>query len=156
MDETEFAPRLEQWILYTNLKNYTEMPQNIRTSYQKVLYNRNNIPFDKKNKGMLKWDDKLHEFIEKSLYKRNQYWEWISTVDNPEALKTISVLLNLPQEYIRKHNGAFFINVKKRSNYDELGDIDKKVLEEQLNEMIKQKYTFINYNIIRTIIKILI
>lgn len=73
MDETEFAPRLEQWILYTNLKNYTEMPQSIRTSYQKVLYNRNNIPFDKKNKNMLRWDDKLHEFVEKELYKRNQY-----------------------------------------------------------------------------------
>lgn len=72
MDETEFAPKLESWILYTNLKNYTEMHQNLRTSYQKVLYNRNNIPFDKKNKGMLKWDDKLHEFIEKSLYKRHQ------------------------------------------------------------------------------------
>jgi hypothetical protein len=84
------------------------------------------------------------------LYKRNQYWEWISTIDNPEALKTISVLLNLPQEYIRRHNGAFFINVKKRSNYDELNDVDKKVLEEQLNEMIKQKYTFINYNGLRS------
>jgi hypothetical protein len=84
------------------------------------------------------------------LYKRNQFWEWISTVDNPEALKTISILLNLPQEYIRKHNGAFFINIKKRSNYDELTDTDKKVLEEQLNEMIKQKYTFINYNGLRS------
>jgi len=83
------------------------------------------------------------------LYKRNQYWEWISTSDNPDALKTISALLNLPQEYIRRHNGAFFINVKKRSNYDELSDTDKKVLEEQLNEMIKQKYTFINYNGLR-------
>ena len=83
------------------------------------------------------------------LYKRNQFWEWISTDDNPEALKTISALLNLPQEYIRRHNGAFFINVKKPSNYDELNDTDKKVLEEQLNEMIKQKYTFINYNGLR-------
>jgi hypothetical protein len=83
------------------------------------------------------------------LYKRNQYWEWISTVDNPEALTTISALLNLPQEYIRRHNGAFFINVKKRSNYHDLSDTNKKVLEEQLNEMIKQKYTFINYNGLR-------
>jgi len=83
------------------------------------------------------------------LYKRNQFWEWISTVDNPQALTTISALLNLPQEYIRRHNGAFFINVKKRSNYDDLSDTNKKVLEEQLNEMIKQKYTFINYNGLR-------
>ena len=84
------------------------------------------------------------------LYKRNQYWEWISTVDNIDALKTISILLNLPQEYIRKHGGAFFINVKKPTNYNELSDVDKKVLEEQLNEMIRQKYTFINYNGLRS------
>jgi hypothetical protein len=84
------------------------------------------------------------------LYKRNQYWEWISTVENQEALKTISVLLNLPQEYIRRHGGAFFINVKKPSNYSSLSDNDKKVLEEQLNEMIRQKYTFINYNGLRS------
>ena len=84
------------------------------------------------------------------LYKRNQFWEWISTADNPEALKTISVLLNLPQEYIRRHGGAFFINVKKPSNYNDLNDNDRRVLEEQLNEMIKQKYTFINYNGLRS------
>lgn len=83
------------------------------------------------------------------LYKRNQYWEWISTVNNQDALKTISALLNLPQEYIRKNNGAFFININKKSNYDGLSDTNKKILEEQLNEMIKQKYIFINYNGLR-------
>jgi hypothetical protein len=85
------------------------------------------------------------------LYKRNQYWEWISTDNNSDdVLKTLSVLLNLPQEYIRKNKGAFFINVKKPSNYNDLSDTDKKVLEEQLNEMIKQKYKFINYNGLRS------
>lgn len=83
------------------------------------------------------------------LYKKNQFWEWISLDENPEALKTMSAVLNLPQEYIRRHGGAFFINVKKRSNYDELSDTSKQVLEEQLNEMIKQKYQFINYNGLR-------
>jgi hypothetical protein len=84
------------------------------------------------------------------IYKRNQYWEWISTKSNPEALKTISFLLNLPQEYIHRHEGAFFINIKKQSNYDALSDTNKKILEEQINEMIKQKYTFINYNGLRS------
>ena len=83
------------------------------------------------------------------IYKKNQFWEWISTEENPEALKTISAILNLPQEYIRRHGGAFFINVKKRSNYDELSDTNRRILEEQLNEMIKQKYQFINYNGLR-------
>ena len=84
------------------------------------------------------------------LYKRNQYWEWISTDTNPEASESISAILNLPLEYIRKHHGAWFININKKSNYDELTDADKQTLEAQLNEMIKQKYQFINYNGLRT------
>lgn len=83
------------------------------------------------------------------LYKKNQFWEWISTVDNPELLKTISAVLNLPQEYIQRNNGAFFINVKKPSNFDELSDTNKGILDEQINEMIKCKYKFINYNGLR-------
>jgi hypothetical protein len=84
------------------------------------------------------------------IYKRNQFWEWISIDDYPEALQPMSAVLNLPQEYIRKHKGAFFINVSKSSNYDELNDINRKVLEEQLNEMIRSKYKFINYNGLRS------
>jgi len=83
------------------------------------------------------------------LYKKNQFWEWISVDEYPESLKTISAVLNLPQEYIRRQGGAFFVNIKKKSNYDELSDINKQILEEQLNEMIRQKYTFINYNGLR-------
>ena len=84
-----------------------------------------------------------------SLYKKNQFWEWISLDRYPEALTTMSAILNLPQEYIRKNGGAFFVNIKKKSNYDELSDNNKQVLEEQLNEMIRQKYKFINYNGLR-------
>jgi hypothetical protein len=83
------------------------------------------------------------------LYKRNQYWEWISVDTNPEALEPMSSVLNLPVDYIRRHHGAWFINIRKKPNYDELNDIDRKNLEEQLNEMIKQKYLFINYNGLR-------
>ena len=84
------------------------------------------------------------------LYKRNQCWEWVSTVGKPGVLKTISAILNLPQEYIERHKGAFFVNISKPPNYDTLNDVHRKVLEEQLNEMIRQKYTFINYNGLRS------
>ena len=83
------------------------------------------------------------------LYKKNQFWEWISIDSYPEALTTMSAILNLPQEYIRRHSGAFFVNIKKKSNYDDLSDTNKQILEEQLNEMIRQKYKFINYNGLR-------
>jgi hypothetical protein len=84
------------------------------------------------------------------LYKRNQYWEWVSITKNPDALEPMSSVLNLPVSYIEKKKGAWFINIKKQPNYSLLTDNDKKSLEEQLNEMIKQKYTFINYNGLRT------
>ena len=84
------------------------------------------------------------------IYKRKQYWEWISSVDNTELIDPISAILNLPREFIRKQGGAFFVNIKKKSNYDELSDVDRKNLELQLNEMINQKYTFINYNGLRS------
>lgn len=83
------------------------------------------------------------------LYKKNQYWEWVSLDDNPEALKTISVVLNLPMEYIKRQRGAWFINIKKPSNYEDLTSNDKKTLDAQLDEMIRNKYTFINYNGLR-------
>jgi hypothetical protein len=84
------------------------------------------------------------------IYKRNQFWEWISVEVTPEAAEPMSAVLNLPLEYIRKHHGAWLINIKKKSNYEELNDTDRKTLDDQLNEMIKSKYTFINYNGLRT------
>ena len=84
-----------------------------------------------------------------SLYKKNQYWEFISLKSNPEALTTLSAVLNLSQEYITKQKGAWFVNIKKPSNYEELTSIEKKSLDDQLNEMIRNKYTFINYNGLR-------
>ena len=85
-----------------------------------------------------------------SLYKKNQYWEFISTVNHPEALQTLSSILNLSQDYIQKHKGAWFVNIKKSSNFEELSAIEKKSLDDQLNEMIRNKYVFINYNGLRT------
>ena len=81
-----------------------------------------------------------------SLYRKNQYWEWIS---NPDALKAISDILNLSIEYIKKKGGAWFVNVKKTANYDTMSSAEKKSLDEQLDEMIRNKYTFINYNGLR-------
>lgn len=80
------------------------------------------------------------------IFKKNQYWEWIS---KPEAFETLSTVLNLPIEYIKLKQGAWLVNIKNPSNYAELSNEDKKNLDDQLNEMIKSKYTFINYNGLR-------
>ena len=86
------------------------------------------------------------------LYKRNQYWEWISVEKNPEYLDTLSSILHLPVEYIKKKKGAWLVNVSKPSNYTEIAEdyAKKKSLEDQIDEMIHVKYSFINYNGLRT------
>ena len=83
------------------------------------------------------------------LYKKNQYWEWISTDVNPDVTKSISDILNLPMEYILDNKGAWFVDITKKTNYPELSTLEKKSLDKQIDEMIKNKYTFINYNGLR-------
>ena len=83
------------------------------------------------------------------LYRKNQYWEWIESDSDPNIVDSLSKALGLPRDYIIKHNGAWLVNVKKRTNYATLSSSDKKRLNDQLDEMIRNKYTFINYNGLR-------
>jgi len=83
------------------------------------------------------------------IYKKNQFWEWISLEMYPEALEPMSAILNITQEYIKKKRGAWFVNVSKKSNFADLSSVDKTSLDDQLNKMIEGKYTFINYNGLR-------
>jgi hypothetical protein len=80
------------------------------------------------------------------LYKKNQFWEFISTEPNSETAQVLSAVLNLKIEYINKNKGAWMINVKKEPNFQLLDTASKKSLDDQLNMMIHSKYKFINYN----------
>jgi len=84
-----------------------------------------------------------------SIYKKNQYWQWVSTREHPNAIETLSSVLNLSVEYINKKKGAWLINTTKPSNYDTLEASEIKSLDEQIDEMIQYKYKFINYNGLR-------
>ena len=85
-----------------------------------------------------------------SLYRKNQFWEFISTSESPELMNTLSSILSLPVEYIRKQGGAWLSNITKPSNFEKgLSNDDKISLDNQLNEMIRYKYKFINYNGLR-------
>ena len=83
------------------------------------------------------------------IYKKNQFWQWVSTRDHPEAIDTLSSVLNLSVEYINRKKGAWLINTTKPSNYDSLEPAEIKSLDDQLDEMIQYKYKFINYNGLR-------
>ena len=86
------------------------------------------------------------KFCGDSIYKKNQFWEFISLKEYPDALPMLSTILNLPERIITNRGGAWFINVSKASNYAELNVSQKEDLEKQLDIMIKEKYEFVNYN----------
>ena len=83
------------------------------------------------------------------LYKKHQYWEFINIKTNPELLEGLSYALSLSTQYITEQGGAWFVNINEASNHDQLTSSQHKSLDEQLNEMIKHKYHFINYNGLR-------
>lgn len=83
------------------------------------------------------------------IYKKNQFWEFIHTSGEPSIIRTLSKILHLSIEFIKKQGGAWLINMKKTSNFLSLSNIEKQSLDNQLNEMIRAKYKFINYNGLR-------
>ena len=83
------------------------------------------------------------------MYKKDQFWEFISSESNVEIARILSSILNLPMEYINKKKGAWFVNITKPSNYAGLSANQKTSLDDQLDVMIESKYMFINYNGLR-------
>jgi len=84
-----------------------------------------------------------------SLYKKNQFWEFIDTKANPELLPVLANNLSVSEDYIRKNGGAWFVNIKKESNFDTLPTTERQEIDLQINEMIRSKYRFVNYNGLR-------
>ena len=83
------------------------------------------------------------------MYRTNQFWEFISTRDNPQLIEILTSVLSLSIEYIRKNGGAWLVNMKKPSNFDSLSADQKTSLDKQIYQMISYKYKFINYNGLR-------
>ena len=80
------------------------------------------------------------------LYKKNQYWEFVSVGDNVELINSLAKALNLSPRYVQQNKGAWLVNAKKPSNFQDLSQQEKQNLDHQLDEMIAHKYQFINYN----------
>lgn len=81
------------------------------------------------------------------IYRKTQFWEFISIKEKPELIEPLSDALNLTTKYIKDNKGAWLVNIKeKTSNYEILSSEEKGNLDKQLDEMIKNKFKFINYN----------
>jgi hypothetical protein len=80
------------------------------------------------------------------IYKKNQFWEFISIDGQPQLITVLSQALALSPEYIRSKKGAWMVDVSKPENFAQLSSNDQKNVDEQINMMIRAKYLDINYN----------
>lgn len=80
------------------------------------------------------------------LYKKNQFWEFISIEGKPDYVSILSKALSIPVDYIKKHKGAWLVNIKKEPNFTLLSTQEQKNIDDQINIMIRSKYRDINYN----------
>jgi len=80
------------------------------------------------------------------IYRKNQYWEFISTDGKPEYIDVLENVLSLPRETFEKNRGAWMVDVTKEPNFSTLSSFEQESIDEQLNLMIRAKYVDINYN----------
>jgi len=80
------------------------------------------------------------------LFRKNNFWEFISIEGEPDNKKMLSDTLGIPKEYVQEKKGAWMADIKKEPNFSNLSDNDQKNIDEQLNLMIRNKYQDINYN----------
>ena len=80
------------------------------------------------------------------LFRKNNFWEFISIEGEPDTKKMLSDTLGIPKEYVQEKKGAWMADIKKEPNFANLSDNDQKNIDEQLNLMIRNKYQDINYN----------
>jgi hypothetical protein len=80
------------------------------------------------------------------LYRTNQFWEFVETKDNDELEETLKGVLGISSKFIKRQKGVWMVDAKKRSNYDQLTEIQQQSLDKQINEMIMKKYRFFRYN----------
>ena len=84
------------------------------------------------------------------LYKKNQHWKWIPVTSDNKASSAFEKLMSVPLDFLKKYNGAFFIDVNKPPNYNKMSIDDKKLLTRQIDAMISNKYNFLHYNGLNT------
>ena len=77
-------------------------------------------------------------------FRNDNHWVFVKN-DNPEIL-SIMINIGIAKKTISRENGCFLIDFTKQSNYNNLSENDKEKLEQQINEMIDNKYEFKHTN----------
>ena len=76
-------------------------------------------------------------------FRINQHWVFKDIKTNTQ-LKLYAKFLKIPESVIKKNGGAFFVDFSKAPNYEKLSGNMREMLNLQINEMIKNKYSFLH------------
>ena len=81
------------------------------------------------------------------LYRKNQYWEFITIGGRPHFAEILSQVLNIPVESIKRNGGAWLVKSGNLPpNFSKLIQKQQNEIDEQIDAMIRTKYIDINYN----------
>jgi hypothetical protein len=83
------------------------------------------------------------------IFKKDQHWKFISVKKNADIIPTLSAAIGITEAYIKKKKGVWLMDQNKESNYNQLEASELKSLDDQIDEMIENKYHFIKYNGLR-------
>lgn len=89
------------------------------------------------------------KFCGNLLFRRNQWWEFISYDEHSSKMEALSKMMHVPMPYIKRQKGIWLVNMNKKDNYNLLTPEQKQSLNKQIDTMINNKYHFIRYNGLR-------
>jgi hypothetical protein len=83
-------------------------------------------------------------------FSTKQQWQFVSNKDFPGTQEAFSSKTFVPLKLLRKNKGAWVPVTTLGRSFNDLTDQEKRVLNEQLDEMVQMKYEFLNYNGLRS------
>jgi len=81
------------------------------------------------------------------LFKREQHWKWTPlNKSRAEEVEAGATAIGVSKSYVKKRKGVWLVDSMKPSNIETLSPKQAMLLDEQIDDMIRTKYHFINYN----------
>jgi len=72
-----------------------------------------------------------------SIYKKNQYWEFVLTKGDSNLENKLSSMLGIPVNDIHKRKGAWLVDANQAPNYDNFDTHQKALIDDQINLIIR-------------------
>jgi len=120
LKEQTLLPMWDNWVFHYNTRNYDTMPNQVRESLSKLLYNRNTIDFDNMNRFHNLYDDWLFEKAETEVCKRQK---WQLKMDTYLFAKYL-VFNDKTERQLHKKIRNHIFNIRIYENYKEDTDIE--------------------------------